>query len=169
MTLKSLAAGLVFSAVVAVQAIAAPHPVTLAPMIHQQATLTIHTPDGTVHVYTPDDLEHFPTYSMITTTPWRTTPAEFEGILLKDLLKANGMENLPAIRVVAENDFTTTIERAVWESVPVLVATRVDGKPHSRRARGPIQFVIANSDYKASPVVEERHMVWMAASIAPAP
>ena len=72
---------------------------------------------------------------------------------------------MAAIRVVAENDYAVTIPRAVWEASPLLVATRVDGAAHSRRARGPIQFVFDMAAYEASEVITESHWVWSAARI----
>ncbi|MDD9920694.1 MAG: hypothetical protein OXQ92_00185 [Boseongicola sp.] len=144
---------------------AAPEPVTLDPINHQSAELQIRMTDGTVVTYTPAELESLPTYRITTKTPWRDDPAVFEGVLLMDLLKKHGIEGSAAIRVVAENEYTTSFDRKVWEAAPILVATRVDGRAHSRRARGPIQFVVASDDYEGSSVITEDHLVWMAAAI----
>lgn len=145
--------------------IAAPVSVTLEPMEHMQAELVVARPDGSEMSYTPAALEEFPTYRLRTTTPWRAEPAEFDGVMLRDILAANGLEGVDAILVTAENDFTATLPRALWETVDVVVVTRVDGRPHSRRARGPIQFVIDMDAYEASDVALEDHLVWMAARI----
>lgn len=144
-----------------------PQPVDLAPIQHSQAALEVIGKDGTSTTYTPADLERFTTYRLNTVTPWREQPAEFEGVLLSDILEASGIADVPAIRVTAENDFASIIPREVWSSIPVLVATRVDGKPHSRRARGPIQFVMDSDAYRASDVAKESNLVWMAARIEP--
>ncbi len=144
-----------------------PRPRTLAPMDHAPAELTVAGPDGSERVYTPALLEELPTYALRTTTPWREVPAEFEGILLTDLLAANGLDSAEAITVLAENEYAVTIPRAAWEALNILVATRVDGAPHSRRARGPIQFVVAMDTYQASPIAREDYLVWMAARIEP--
>ncbi len=149
----------------AVSAAAAPQPVELKPMRHKEAQLEVRPGDGSGAVYEPADLENFPTYRVETTTPWRETPAVFEGILLTDLLAAHGLLGAPSIRVTAENDYSAVIAREVWEAAPILVATRVDGRPHSRRERGPIQFIVPSEDYVGSPIVTEDHLVWMAAVI----
>ena len=47
--------------------------------------------DGTEKSYSPADLEKFQTYSLTTTTPWRDDPADFQGVLLNDVLAANGL------------------------------------------------------------------------------
>jgi len=51
------------------------------------------------------------------------------------------------------------------DSVQILVATRVDGKAHSRRVRGPIQFIIDAEAFVGSSLATEASLVWMAARI----
>lgn len=140
----------------------------LPPMQHLEATLTMVLPDGTRVAYSPSELEAFPTYRLETRTPWREQAAVFEGIRLRDLLAQHGFDQSASITVRAENDFTITMERRVWEGEDFLIATRVDGRPHNRRARGPIQFVLDWDAYQSSAVASENHLVWMAAEIAPA-
>ena len=140
-------------------------PVTLEPIKHRAATLIVVAPDGTEKTYTPAELETFPTYSLTTITPWRDEPANFEGVLLADILTANGLTDAASVIVTAENDYATTVERALWQGIDILVATRVDGKPHTRRARGPIQFVIDSDVMANSELAHEGTLVWMAARI----
>ena len=140
-------------------------PVDLGPLKHRAATLTIIAPDGSEVSYTPAELEQFPTYQLTTTTPWRDAPAVFEGVMLADVLAAHGLDTVAAIKVTAENDYSTTIEQALFSSVDILVATRVDGRPHSRRVRGPIQFVIDAETFANSSLTSESNLVWMAARI----
>ncbi|MEM9578231.1 MAG: hypothetical protein AAF999_14605 [Pseudomonadota bacterium] len=142
--------------------------VVLDPIPHADATLVVLAPDGSETSYTPSQLEQFTTYRMTTKTPWRETPATFEGVLLSDVLEAHGLAEMSTIVVTAENDYSTSISRDVIGTVEILVATRVDGKAHSRRARGPIQFVIDAAAYEASGVATESDLVWMAARIEPA-
>ena len=109
---------------------------TLDPMDHNAAQLTVVGPEATM-IYSPADLEAMETYRMVTHTPWREAPAAFDGVLLRDLLIANGMEGISELRIVAENDFAITMPREVWETIPILVATRVDGQAHTRPRKGP--------------------------------
>lgn len=139
--------------------------VDLPKMAHEHATLTVVGSDGFETQYSPEQLETFPTYSLTTTTPWRDEPSVFEGVLLADILAASHLETATNILVTAENDFLTTFSKDLIDSVPILVATRVDGKPHSRRMRGPIQFVIDAQAFHDSPLVDESKLVWMAARI----
>ena len=139
--------------------------VELAPISHADAALVVVGADGNEIAYSPAELEEFTTYSLTTTTPWREEPATFEGVLLSDLLAANGLESVGSILVTAENDYSTVMERELLESVDILVATRVDGRPHTRRARGPIQFVIQHEVFATSDLTSESNFVWMAARI----
>lgn len=141
------------------------HPVTLGAVQHLDAQLTILRPDGSEAVYSPADLETLPTYSLRTTTPWRSEPAEFEGVRLADILAANGLGDATAISVAAENDYSVDIPRAAWEALDILVATRADGAPISRRDRGPIQFIVDMDTYRSSAIAREDFLVWMAARI----
>ena len=143
-------------------------PVELADIRHREASLTIVDATGMAHVYTPADLEGLPTYMVETTTPWRETPARFEGVLLSDLLERHGLIDTPRLQVIAENDFVSEMDREVWQTGAIMIATRVDGAAHTRRARGPIQFVIPMQRYSSEEVLAERHLVWMAAEIRPA-
>lgn len=147
---------------------AQPEPVKLEAMAFNPATLTVIGPDGE-RVYDAAELEKLGTYRLETVTPWRDRPAVFEGVLLDDLLRANGLSGVRAIRVTAENDYTVEIPREVWTGRPLMIATRVDGRAHTRRARGPLQFVFPMSD---EPALDEQsfeaNWVWMAERIEPA-
>lgn len=139
--------------------------VTLEPIRHQRAQLVIAGQSGDMS-YAPAELEAMGASRMVTITPWREQPTTFDGVLLSDLLTENGLGDVEAIRVIAENDYAVVIPREVWTSWPVLVATRVNGKAHSRRERGPIQFILPMSDSASVGEGEYvNHWVWMAARI----
>ena len=165
--LLRLIALLVLAAVAGTASADSMAPVQLDPIEHSDAQLTVTGPDGASVTYTVSALETFDTYRVVTVTPWRKTPATFEGVLLRDVLAASDLDAVSAIRVTAENDFSSDLEQEIWMSVPVMVATRVDGRPISRRERGPLLFVVEDALYQASAATQERHLVWMAARIEP--
>ena len=142
-------------------------PVTLEPIDYVDATLTVVDAQGQEVVYTPAALEQFTTYQLRTTTPWRDAPAVFEGVLLNDILRANGYGEDATIDIMAENDYRATFSSQVLAEVDFLVAIRVDGRPHTRRARGPIQVVVDAKLFEASELATGAHLVWMAARISP--
>lgn len=142
-----------------------PVSVTLDPIRHSTAALTVAGPAGEV-TYNPSELEALGAARLTTVTPWRETEATFDGVLLTDVLAANGLSEVDAIRVVAENDYAVVITSDVWKRWPILVATRVDGAAHSRRNRGPIQFVQSMSEHVQAGSEEHiQNWVWMAARI----
>lgn len=146
-------------------AIAGPVEIELEPIRHSQAQLVVAGPEGT-KAYDQSALESIAPVRMTTTTPWRQTPAAFDGVLLTDLLDENGLSDVAAINVVAENDYVVRIPSEVWKKWPIVVATRVNGRTHSRRARGPIQFILPMSDNDETAIESNlTYWVWMAARI----
>ncbi|CTQ76164.1 hypothetical protein [Roseibium alexandrii] len=146
-------------------ALADPIPVSLEPITHEEASIEVHASAGTIVSYTPAEIEQLPTYRVTTTTPWRSEPVDFDGVLLSDLLKKHSLNNAAELIVKAENDYSVEFLRKTWEAAPFLIATRVNGKPISRRERGPIQFIVAADDYDRETDISERHLVWMVSSI----
>lgn len=142
---KALTIATVMGACFAAPAFADVVPVELEEMRHHRAELTVVGPSGAVN-YSAQALEALGSYQMVTITPWREEEAVFEGALLTDVLAANGISDAARIIVTAENGYATEISAEAWKNWPILLATRVDGQPHSRRARGPIQFVLPMSD-----------------------
>ncbi len=138
----------------------APQPVVLTDAELQPAELVVVTPDGDRVSYTPNALEELPTYRIVTNTPWRDGEAVFEGVLLHDLLQKHGLTEAPAIRISAEDEYVSVIETSVLTNARFMIATRVDGKPHSRRARGPLQIVVDESVRATVEGVDDRHLVW---------
>ena len=146
-------------------AMAGPMQVELEPIRHARAQLVVAGPNGEA-TYAPADLEALGASRMVTVTPWRDDETEFDGVLLTEILEANGLGDAEAIRVIAENDYAVVIEAETWKRWPILVATRVNGKPHTRRERGPIQFVLPMSDDPSSGAKGHgKNWVWMAARI----
>lgn len=141
--------------------------VELSPIEHLEATLVVVGTDGTQISYAPSELEAFPTYSLTTITPWRDEPAEFEGVLLADILASGGLDKIDTITVTAENDYKTVLARELWEKIDVLVATRVNGGVIARRARGPFLFVIDMDTLTDTELTDESSLVWMASRIEP--
>ena len=148
-----------------IPAVAEPKRVVLPHVEHAVASLEVIGSDGQSTVYSPVQLEEFPTYEIETRTPWRDQPAVFSGVLLSDVLARHDLLSATMIVVTAENEFSATFDRRAMMAAPILIATRVDGAAHSRRARGPIQFVISEQDMKASGAFDESHLVWMVTRI----
>jgi len=139
--------------------------VALSPVSHLDARLTVIDKAGVQHVYTPQEIEEFPTYRITTTTPWRDDPATFDGVMLSDVLASHELGDAAAIQVTAENDYISMIPRPVWDANAIQIATRVDGAAISRPARGPFLFVTPASMLADGRDVAPHHLVWMARRI----
>jgi len=139
--------GLLASSLIwATTALAGPVRIDHTPIKLHRAQLTVSGPTGET-AYTPAQLEEIGFMRMTTVTPWREAPAAFDGVLLSDLLAANGLADASAINVVAENDYVVRIPADVWERWPILVATRLNGNT-----------LVGREDY-------QNNWVWMAARI----
>ncbi|MBT8413332.1 MAG: hypothetical protein KJO30_03290 [Boseongicola sp.] len=149
----------------AMTAVTEPRSAVLTEIVHTEAALEVIGLDGQRTIYSPAELEQFPTYQLTTVTPWRDEPAVFAGVLLSDVLAHHNLLSADELLVTAENEFTVSFDRAALTAAPILIATRVNGAPHSRRSRGPIQFVIDDHDMRSREVLTESHLVWMAARI----
>ena len=140
---------------------AEPKKADLTKIEHAEAALEIVGLQGLRTVYSPAELEQFPTYEITTATPWRDEPAVFSGVLLSDVLAHHNMLSVDELLVTAENEFTVSFDREALAAAPILIATRVNGAPQSRRARGPIPFVIEDQSMRTSDVLTESHLDWM--------
>jgi hypothetical protein len=67
--------------------------------------------------------------------------SRFQGVLLSDLLKALGGGDAPAVTLRASDGYAEEVPRGDWERWPLVVATRLDGKPLSVRSRGPARLI----------------------------
>ena len=142
-------------------------PAVVETIAFQKASLKVVGPEGE-KTYTPSDLEDFGVYRTVTTTPWRDEAATFEGVRLVDVLEANGLAEHSALRVVAENDYAVVLPQEVWRDHDILIVTRVNGKAHSRRERGPLQFIFSlEADPEMAAKRAEPYWVWMAQRIEP--
>jgi hypothetical protein len=93
-------------------------------------------------------LQALPSRVTVTNTPWYPEKTRFEGPIgaaLLDLVGANGT----MLRVTALNDYVVEIPVADFRKWPVILATKIDGKPISVREKGPI-FVIYPFDQEPS-------------------
>jgi hypothetical protein len=98
-------------------------------------------------------------------TPWNSTPTAFEGPLLSALLDTVGATGTKVL-VTALNDYTSEIPIDDFRKWPVMLATRMDGKPIPVREKGPL-FIIYPFD-KVPELYNELYFsrsVWQVKSI----
>jgi hypothetical protein len=87
------------------------------------------------------EVEALPMVRMVTGTGWAETAKTFEGVLLSDVLAHLGAPDASSITVRAVDSYSATIPREHWLEYPILLATRSDGRPLTRRDRGPARII----------------------------
>lgn len=81
-----------------------------------------------------------------TSTPWTKGKPTFEGPLLSELLDSVGCTG-SQLRVVALNDYTTTIPVEDARKWPVILATHMNGTPMTVRQKGPLFVIYPFDEY----------------------
>lgn len=110
--------------------------------------------------YSLKQLDEFPQHTFETKTPW-TDRHSFSGPLLKDLIFRSGHVKPKALTARALNNYIVDVDLTLVEKYPVLLATRMDGKPMRIRNKGPI-WILFPLDQSPELDTMEVHgqMVW---------
>lgn len=98
-------------------------------------------------------LEALEQHETITRTPWYDGAVRFSGPLGRAILEAAGAEG-ESMRVVALNDYASTIPISDFENHDVILAMQADGKTLRVRDQGPL-FVIYPFDQSPELLNEE--------------
>jgi hypothetical protein len=91
-------------------------------------------------------LEEIGTTKLKTSTAWTTGEAEFEGVLVRDLLDALGAEGTLVV-ATALNDYVVSIPLRELYDYPVLLALKMNGEYLEIRDKGPIWIVYPRDQF----------------------
>jgi len=86
------------------------------------------------------------TTSFATTTSWTDGKPEFEGVLVRDVLRAVGATG-SSIEAIAINDYSVKIPLSDFDRYDVLLALNMNGKKLTHRDKGPIWIVYPRDDH----------------------
>ena len=95
---------------------------------------------GDHYSVTVADLEKLPVTRIATKTPFLPGTVVFEGVLLRDLLKAAALK-AATLKMTALNDYTVDVPESDAETYDVIVAYKLDGKYMRVRDKGPFWLV----------------------------
>ena len=76
-----------------------------------------------------------------TSTPWTDGKKIFDGVLLADLLDFVGVDDAQTLRAIALNEYEILTPVSEALEFGALLAMRMDGRPSTRRDKGPIWIV----------------------------
>jgi hypothetical protein len=91
-------------------------------------------------------LEEIGTTKLKTSTAWTTGEAEFEGVLVRDLLDALGAEGTLVV-ATAVNDYVVSIPLRELYDYPVLLALKMNGEYLELKDKGPIWIVYPRDQF----------------------
>lgn len=134
------------------------------------AILAVLDDSGAVHGFDLRTLEAVGLHRSTTSTYWPNDTGPFEGVLLSDLLAAAGLAETPAVRITALDGYAVVVPRDDWTRWPILLVTRIDGKPLTVAERGPLRVIYPRDMDEA--LVNRAYAlrsIWMIERIEPAP
>lgn len=136
-----LACSMSFGGMALAAAGAEPVPVQLGPLPATSASVSFSAQGASATRLSIAEIEALGLHQVRTATFWSADDGIYQGPLLSEVLKAVGLDEAKAIRVVALDGFSQVLPRADWTRWPVLLATRRDGKPMSVRNKGPFRII----------------------------
>ncbi len=99
-----------------------------------------HTNRGTIAEFDRSMLERIGTRIVRTHTPWTRGVVEFEGVLVRDLLRAVGASSAN-FEAASLNGYAVTVEDFDFGAYPAMLAMRMNGDILADRDKGPLWVV----------------------------
>lgn len=96
---------------------------------------------------TEADLLALPQVGIRTSNEFVTGRPLFEGPLARDVIALIGRGSATRALMIAANDFTVEIDLSEFDRYDVIFALRQDGRPLSRRDKGPIWVIYPMDDH----------------------
>jgi hypothetical protein len=90
----------------------------------------------------------------------------YRGPLVRDVLAKLGLDRLEQVRFVAANDYYVDIPTEDFRTYDAILAMEADGKPLSRREKGPLWLMYPISDHSAlKDPIYLRRLIWQVVRI----
>ena len=101
-----------------------------------------------------------------TTPPWTQGAHHYRGPTLSAVLAAQGIPDARKIAVSALNGYQQVVDLALFDGVPLTLVRQEDGKPLTRRNKGPLWLLIPFTTYPKLDVPAIHNcMVWQVTRI----
>jgi hypothetical protein len=135
-------------------------PVSLPPA--EAVVAFVVTGNGEELPVTVPELEALGLYQVTTESPWEEGDLTFQGVLFSDVVAYLGLGDATSLRIRALDDYAQEVPREDWVDKPLILATRQDGEPLTRRTQGPSRLVYPLSEYPGyEPTVQDDRWVWL--------
>ena len=127
-----------------------------------QAALTVASASGdTVKTFTLDELKALGETEIKTSNEFVDGERVFRGPLVRDVLRAAKAAGAERVWLTAANDYQVEVDPREFFDYDAILALSMDGKPLSRRDKGPIWVIYPMSDNAElrDPVYNSR-LIW---------
>lgn len=97
--------------------------------------------------FTLADLAAMPQVTIRTENEWTDGPVSYTGPLVRDVLERLALQDALTLRFTAANDYYVDIPSSDFRRYDVVIAIEADGKPLSRRDKGPLWVMYPISEH----------------------
>jgi hypothetical protein len=130
-----------------------------------ESALTLSRESKTIEL-TLEELAALPQVTLVTENEFSDGKVAYRGPLMRDVLAQFGLEHADAVRLTAANDYFVDIPTGDFQAYDVILAMQADGKPLSRRDRGPLWLMYPISDHaELNDPVYFRRLIWQVVRI----
>lgn len=113
-----------------------------------------------------DQLAGLPQVTVRTENDFSNGIVAYRGPLVRDVLAKLGLGGLETVRFVAANDYVVEIPTSDFRDYDVILAMEADGKPLSRRDKGPLWLMYPISDNaELRDPIYLRRLIWQVVRI----
>lgn len=128
-----------------------------------ETALVLSRGPGNVEIleFSLDELRAMPQTTIVTENEFTDGKVEYRGPLVRDVLERLALNQADTIRFTAVNDYYVDIPTSDFTRFDAILALEADGKPLSRRDKGPIWLMYPISDHDAlqAPIYVNR-LIW---------
>ena len=113
-----------------------------------------------------EDLAALPQVTVVTENEFSDGKIAYRGPLARDVLAQVGLDREEAVRFVAANDYYVDIPTGDFRDYDAILAMEADGKPLSRREKGPLWLMYPISDHaELNDPIYLRRLIWQVVRI----
>ena len=113
-----------------------------------------------------DKLGELPQTTVVTGNEFANGKVSYRGPLMRDVLAQLGLDGAKSVRLVAANDYFVDIPTEDFRAYDAILAMEADGKPLSRRDKGPLWLMYPISDHpELNDPTYLRRLIWQVVRI----